>query len=142
MPVRESRAVWNGNLKNGNGTVKSESGALEGAYSFGSRFREGFKGTNPEELIGAALASCFSMFLSMLLEQAGHTPQKIESRAKVHLDQDQGGFKITSIELLSEADVPGIEERALMEQAEDAKKGCPVSQSLKVPVSLTISLKK
>ncbi|MFP4015058.1 MAG: OsmC family protein [Chitinispirillaceae bacterium] len=141
MPVRESRAEWSGNLKNGKGRVNSQSGALEGAYSFGSRFREGFKGTNPEELIGAALASCFSMFLSMLLDQEGHTPNKVESRAKVHLDQTEGGFQITSIELASEADVPGIEERVLMEQAEKAKKGCPVSQSLKVPVSLNISLK-
>ncbi|MFP4681117.1 MAG: OsmC family peroxiredoxin [Chitinispirillaceae bacterium] len=141
MPLRESNAQWNGGLKKGNGFISSQSGALESFYSFGSRFQEGHEGTNPEELIGAALAGCFSMFFSMLLEQRGHEPRTIQTRSKVHLDQTEKGFQISSIELHSEADVPQIEERALKNIAEEAKRGCPVSQAIKVPVSLSISLK-
>ncbi|MEW6117476.1 MAG: OsmC family protein [Nitrospirota bacterium] len=129
MPVRKAEAVWSGTLKNGKGTVKLGSGAFEGAYSFASRFEEG-TGTNPEELIGAAHAGCFSMALSLLLEQAGYKPERIHTTARVRIEKSGEGFNITSSELETEAEVPGIDEKKFMEQAEAAKKGCPVSQAL------------
>lgn len=137
MPVRKAEAVWSGTLKNGKGTVKLGSGAFEGAYSFASRFEEG-TGTNPEELIGAAHAGCFSMALSLLLEQAGYKPERIHTTARVRIEKSGEGFNITSSELETEAEVPGIDEKKFMEQAEAAKKGCPVSQAL---ASTEITLK-
>ncbi|MBD3367328.1 MAG: OsmC family peroxiredoxin [Candidatus Eisenbacteria bacterium] len=129
MPVRKANAVWQGRLRDGKGTMKFGSGAFEGAYSFASRFEEG-DGTNPEELIGAAHAGCFSMALSLGLEQAGFTPEEISTEAKVHLDKVDDGFKITRIELTTRVKAPGIDEAAFKEQAESAKRGCPVSQAL------------
>ena len=129
MPVRKAHAVWQGRLRDGKGTMKFGSGAFEGAYSFSSRFEEG-DGTNPEELIGAAHAGCFSMALSLGLEQAGFTPEEISTEAKVHLDKVDDGFKITRIELTTRVKAPGIDEAAFKKQAESAKKGCPVSQAL------------
>lgn len=129
MPVREAEAVWEGNLLKGKGKVRLGSGAFEGAYSFSSRFENGL-GTNPEELIGAAHAGCFSMALSFMLEKAGYAPDRIHTIAKVHIDKAGEGFKITAIELETEARVPGIDEKKFMEHAEAAKKGCPVSQAL------------
>jgi osmotically inducible protein OsmC len=129
MPVRNAKAVWEGDLLKGRGTVALGSGAYEGAYSFASRFESG-KGTNPEELIGAAHAGCFSMALSGILGKAGFSPKRIETAAKVHIDKVGDGFKITKIELHMEADVPGIERAKFVEHAEAAKKGCPVSQAL------------
>lgn len=129
MPVRTSEAVWEGNLQQGKGTVKLGSGAFEGAYSFSSRFEEG-PGTNPEELIGAAHAGCFSMFLAAVLSRGGHTPKRIHTTAKVHIDRVGEGFKITRIELNSEAEVPGIDMKTFQEAAETSKKNCPVSQAL------------
>ncbi|MFZ5997967.1 MAG: OsmC family protein [Nitrospirota bacterium] len=137
MPVRKAEAVWSGTLKNGKGTVKLGSGAFEGAYSFASRFEEG-TGTNPEELIGAAHAGCFSMALSLFLEQAGYKPERIHTTARVRIEKSGEGFNITSSELETEAEVPGIDEKKFMEQAEAAKKGCPVSQAL---ASTEITLK-
>jgi osmotically inducible protein OsmC len=130
MPVRTAHAVWEGNLRDGKGRVSLGSGAFEGSYSFGSRFQEG-KGTNPEELIGAAHAGCFSMALSHGLAEAGHTPKNVKTTAKVQLDPVEGGFKITNITLICEAQVPGLSEQKFMEIAEGAKVGCPVSQALK-----------
>ncbi len=127
MPVRKANAVWDGDLRSGKGTMKF--GTFEGPYSFSSRFEEG-KGSNPEELIGAAHAGCFSMALAGNLFKAGFSPRRINTTANVHLDQVDQGFKITSIELVTEADVPGIDNQKFMEQAEAAKKGCPVSQAL------------
>jgi osmotically inducible protein OsmC len=128
MAVRKAEAVWEGGVK-GTGRMKLGSGAFEGSYSFASRFENG-TGTNPEELIGAAHAGCFSMALSFMLEQAGFAPRRVQTAAKVHIDKVGEGFRITAIELETEADVPGIDERKFMEQAEAAKKGCPVSQAL------------
>ncbi len=129
MPVRRAEAVWEGDLLKGKGKMKLGSGAYEGAYSFASRFEEG-PGTNPEELIGAAHAGCFSMALSFMLGNAGCTPERIRTVAKVRIDKVGEGFKITAIELETEAKIPGIDEKKFMEQAEAAKKGCPVSQAL------------
>jgi osmotically inducible protein OsmC len=129
MPVRTAEAAWEGKLREGKGHVKLGSGAYEGAYSFASRFEQG-GGTNPEELIGAAHAGCFSMALSFMLEQAGFTPERVHTTAKVHIDRVGEGFKITSIELETDARIPGIDEKTFLEKAEAAKKGCPVSQAL------------
>jgi osmotically inducible protein OsmC len=109
--------------------MKFGSGAFEGQYSFSSRFEEG-TGTNPEELIGAAHAGCFSMALALMLTEAGHEPDRVQTESRVHLDKVGDGFKITAIELITEAKVPGIDEGTFMEKAEAAKKGCPVSQAL------------
>jgi len=129
MPVRNAEAVWEGNLLKGKGKMKLGSGAFEGAYSFSSRFENGL-GTNPEELIGAAHAGCFSMALSFMLEQAGYTPERVHTSAKVHVDKVGDGFKITVIELETQGKIPGIDEKTFLEKAETAKKGCPVSQAL------------
>jgi osmotically inducible protein OsmC len=137
MAVRESSAIWKGNLAKGEGIMRLGSGAYEGAYTFASRFEEG-PGTNPEELVGAAHAGCFSMFLAALLSKAGHVPTSIATTAKVHLGD---GPRITLIELSTIGDVPGIDEKKFIEIAEDAKKGCPVSQALAaVDISLTARL--
>ena len=129
MPLRTAEAVWQGKLPEGKGNMKLGSGAYEGEYSFASRFQES-RGTNPEELIGAAHAGCFSMALSHMLGQAGYNPERIHTAAKVHLDKVGDGFKITAIELETEAKVPGIDEKTFLEKAEAAKQGCPVSQAL------------
>ncbi len=123
-PVRKANAVWEGGLKGGKGRVALGSGAFEGSYSFGSRFEEA-TGTNPEELIGAAHAGCFSMALAAGLERAGHAPKRVSTSEKIG-----EGFKITRIELATEAEVPGIDPAAFAEQARKAKEGCPVSQAL------------
>lgn len=129
MPVRKAEAVWEGTLMKGNGTMRFGSGAFEGAFTFKSRFADG-PGTNPEELIGAAHAGCFSMALSMILEQAGFPPERIETSAKVHIDKVGEGFKITEIDLETVGKVAGIDESTFIKQAEEAKRGCPVSQAL------------
>jgi osmotically inducible protein OsmC len=129
MPVRSASAVWNGSLKDGNGTMKMASGAYEGKYSFGSRFQED-PGTNPEELIAAAHAGCFSMALSAGLGKAGHEVTRVATSAKAHLEKVGEGFQITRIHLTTEAEVPGIDEVEFQEQAEGAKANCPVSQAL------------
>jgi osmotically inducible protein OsmC len=129
MPVRKSSAVWEGSLKDGQGTVKLGSGAYEGKYSFGSRFEES-PGTNPEELIGAAHAGCFSMALAAGLGRAGFSPTRVATTAKVHLEKVGEGFKITRIELENESQVPGIDDAAFQDAARKAKEGCPVSQAL------------
>lgn len=129
MPVRTANAKWNGNLREGNGTMKFGGGAFEGQYSFNSRFESGI-GTNPEELIGAAHAGCFSMAFSAGLDAAGHKPNSVATTAKVSIEPVEGGFGITKIELDCEADVPGIDPAKFQELAEGAKKGCPVSKAL------------
>lgn len=129
MAVRTGSAVWEGNLAQGSGRMKLESGAFEGAYSFRTRF-EDEPGTNPEELIGAAHAGCFSMALSHILDQAGFTPKRVSTTARVHLEKVGDGFKITTIELNTEAEIPGISEADFAQHAEAAKAGCPVSQAL------------
>jgi osmotically inducible protein OsmC len=129
MITRKSSAVWEGTLKGGNGKMKLGSGAFEGQYSFGSRFENG-TGTNPEELIGAAEAGCYSMALSANLEKAGHPAKRISTTANVNLDRGESGFKIMSIELNTEAEVPGMDDAKFQEQAELTKKTCPVSVAL------------
>src|SRR3954447_8460332 len=117
MPARIGTAVWEGTLKEGKGSMKLGSGAYEGPFSFKSRFEEG-TGTNPEELIGAALAGCFSMALSSNLSKAGHSPKRIDTTANVKLEMVDGGPKITTIELNTDAEVPGIDDKTFQEQAE------------------------
>lgn len=129
MAVRTAHAEWKGDLKSGSGTVATESGALKGQYSFSSRFEEG-TGTNPEELIGAAHAGCFSMALSNILAEAGHTPERVKTQAQVHLSMGDDGPSISRIHLTCGATVPGIGKRDFQEHAEAAKKGCPVSKAL------------
>jgi osmotically inducible protein OsmC len=129
MPIRKAEAVWNGTLREGNGTMKMASGAYEGRYSFTSRFEEG-PGTNPEELIAAAHAGCFSMALSGQLTRAGFPPESINTTASVHIDKVGDGFKITTIELNTQARVPNIGDQQFQQHAEAAKNTCPVSQAL------------
>jgi len=137
MVIRESSAIWKGNLAKGTGTMRLGSGAYEGVYTNASRFEEG-PGTNPEELVGAAHAGCFSMFLAALLSKAGHVPTSIATTAKVHLGD---GPRITLIELSTVGDVPGMDEKTFIKIAEEAKKGCPVSQALAaVDISLAARL--
>ena len=129
MAVRISSAEWKGTLKQGAGTVKLASGAYTGPYTFASRFESG-QGTNPEELIGAAHAGCYSMFLSALLTDAGLTPTRISTTATVHLED---GPTITLIELSTEAVVPNLKDVDFQKFAEDAKRKCPVSKALAGP---------
>jgi osmotically inducible protein OsmC len=139
LTTRISSAEWKGTLKEGAGTLKLGSGVYEGPYTYASRFETG-PGTNPEELIGAAHAGCFSMFLSALLTTAGFTPRRIYTTATVHLE---AGPTITLIELDTEADVPNLSEEAFKGYAEAAKKGCPVSKALTGPeIRLTAKLVK
>lgn len=126
MPVRKANAIWNGTLKEGSGVMKLGGGAYNGPYSYQSRFEDGV-GTNPEELIGAAHAGCFSMFLSALLSKDGFTPESIETTAKVYLE---AGPTIAKIELNTTANVPGLDAAKLQEYAEAAKANCPVSKAL------------
>jgi lipoyl-dependent peroxiredoxin len=129
VSVRNAEAVWEGGLRDGRGKLKLGSGAFEDPYTYQSRF-EDEAGTNPEELIGAALAGCFSMFLSAVLGKAGFTPRTIRTSAKVHLETVGGGPAVTKIELDTRADIPGIDETTFLEKAQTAKAGCPVSRSL------------
>src|ERR1700681_1954147 len=130
MPTRNAEATWEGNLKEGKGTMKLAGGAYEGAYSFASRFADG-KGTNPEELIAGAHAGCFSMAFSHGLAEAGFTPKRVHTTAKVYLEKTADGFGIPKIELTTEAEVPGIDDNTFRQQAEKAKQNCPVSKLLK-----------
>ena len=129
MPQRNAEAHWNGDLKTGLGRVKLGSGTFEGAYWYASRFGSDV-GTNPEELIAAAHAGCFSMATASALAKAGFAPERIVTKATVHLDSASGGFKVSRIDLETEADVPGIDEAKFLEIAEGAKKNCPISQAL------------
>jgi osmotically inducible protein OsmC len=129
MPTRTADAVWSGPMPGGEGTMKMASGAWEGPYSFSSRFEEG-QGTNPEELIGAAHAGCFSMAFAGNLGRAGHEPERVATSARVHIDKDGDGFTITRIELATTATVPGIDEEEFQRIAQASKEGCPVSRAL------------
>ncbi len=132
MPVRRATAVWEDNLANGKGKMKTQSGTFEGAYSFGSRFEEQ-KGTNPEELLGAAHAGCFSMALAHAVDQAGFKPKRVFTTASVHLVKEGDGFIISEISLKTEADIPGIDKDQFMKFAEETKANCPVSKALAGP---------
>ncbi len=129
MAIRQAKAVWQGNLKDGRGTMEIGSGSFRGSYSFRSRFETG-AGTNPEELIAGAHAGCFSMALAHGLASAGYTPQQVATTAKVHLTAVSDGFAISLIELATEAAVPGIAPELFQTIARDAKVNCPVSRAL------------
>lgn len=135
MAVRKASAVWEGTLREGAGTMKLGSGSYDGPYTYASRFEEG-KGTNPEELIGAAHAGCFSMFLSALLTKAGFTPTSIDTTAAVHLG---AGPTITDIELSSQVVAPGLDDDKLQVLAAEAKANCPVSKAL-AAVNITLNV--
>ena len=140
MPVRHAEATWSGNLKEGQGNVKLGSGAYEGKYSFSSRFESGI-GTNPEELVGAGHAGCYSMALAAGLGKAGFSPQRVFTTADVSIDKVGEGFKITRIRLKTEAKVPGIDAKKFQEIAEKTKRECPVSQALSAtPIELEAKL--
>ena len=140
MVTRTADAEWRGSLKDGDGSVALGSGAFEGRYSFQSRFEDG-AGTNPEELLGAAHAACFSMVLSLALGESGFTPQRITTSAAVNIEPTAGGFSITRIHLKTEAEVPGIDSEAFGAVADAAKHGCPVSKALAaVPITLDAQL--
>jgi osmotically inducible protein OsmC len=139
--IRHAQAQWNGSLKEGNGHVSTETKALDSAYSFRSRF-EGGGETNPEELIGAAHAACFSMALSAALTNAGHAPTSIQTKASVHLNKGESGFAINRIDLETTGEVPGIDAAAFQQFASGAKANCPVSKALAgVEIQLQATLK-
>ncbi len=138
--IRSAEAEWKGSLKDGSGKVKVGSGSFEGPYSFKSRFETG-AGTNPEELLGAAHAGCFSMALSLALTTAGHPPERIHTTAKVHLDRDEIGAVISKIELETEVRAPGLDGAKLQELARGAKERCPLSRALAAVPSITLSAK-
>lgn len=136
MTIRSSTGIWHGDLKGGDGTVALGSGAFDGPYTFASRFEEG-SGTNPEELIGAALAGCFSMFFASKLAAAGFVPERVHTEAKVHLGKDDVGPVITRIELVCRVTVEGVDDAAFDEIARVAKAGCPIHKALaSVPIEL------
>lgn len=129
MAQRNAKAAWHGGLKNGQGSVEVGSGSFRGKYSFKSRFESG-TGTNPEELVGAAHAACFSMALAHGLEEAGYSPESIETTAQVSIESVEGGFAITRIHLDTRGAVPDIEESEFLRHAQTAKENCPVSKAL------------
>jgi len=136
MPVKFADAIWNGSLMDGKGHLKTQSGKLDVDYVWKSRAGEGPE-TNPEELIAAAHAGCFSMALSHILASAGHPPRQIQTKASVTFDKVGDGFAITKIHLKTEASVPGIDEAQFKQMADLAKTGCPVSKALaSVPLTL------
>jgi osmotically inducible protein OsmC len=137
---RSASAVWKGGLKDGRGTISTQSGVLaETQYSFSTRFEEG-KGTNPEELIAAAHAGCFTMALSAQLGNAGKTAESIETEATVTMDKTDAGFTITAVHLKVRAKVPGATPPDFMQAAEAAKAGCPVSRVLKAEITMEARL--
>ncbi|MGG5288286.1 OsmC family protein [Pseudomonas shirazensis] len=137
---KTASAVWQGGLKDGKGMLSTESGALkQNPYGFNTRF-EGTPGTNPEELIGAAHAGCFSMALSMMLGEAGLTAERIDTTAEVTLDKQDDGFAITAVHLILKAKVPGASQEQFTEIANKAKAGCPVSKVLNAQISLDATL--
>ena len=127
MPVRHAEAVWTGSFREGSGNMRFGGGAFDGRYSAGSRFEEE-PGTNPEELLAAAHAGCFSMAFTLGLNRAGFEPEEVRTTADVHIERGESGFRITRIDLKTRARVPGIDQGTFMGQAEAAAKGCPVSQ--------------
>ena len=140
MATRIGEAVWTGTLSKGKGEMETGSGTIKGPYTFASRFESG-KGTNPEELIAAAHAGCFSMAFAGILEQAGFPPEKIHTTAHVTIDKSGEGFSITGITLETEAQVKGIDEKTFQEKAAAAKAGCPVSRALAgTPIRLDAKL--
>ena len=141
MPVRSADAQWEGSLQDGKGTMRFASGAFEGAYSFASRFEDG-TGTNPEELIAAAHASCFSMALSAQLGEAGLTADRIETTATVTLEKNAAGWEVSTSHLDVRAKVPNATEDSFETAANNAKAGCPISRLLNAKITMKASLEK
>lgn len=137
MPIRHADAQWEGTLKEGNGYLKLESGVYAGPYTWAGRFADG-RGTNPEELLGAAHASCYTMFLSAILTRNNVPPTRIETRASVHLGD---GPTINRIELDVEAEVPGVDEESFQAYAQEAKEKCPVSKALAAVEEIVVNAK-
>jgi osmotically inducible protein OsmC len=140
MPTRKASAVWEKGLKDGKGSFKGESGTVNGSYSFGSRF-ENAKGSNPEELLAAANAACFSMALALGLEQNGTPSAKVETEAACTVEKVADGFKITTMNLMVKAKVTGIDDATFQKIASATKDGCPVSKALKGNVAITMTAK-
>jgi len=138
MAIRTANARWEGTLTEGSGVMRTGKGGLSGNYSFKSRFEEG-EGTNPEELIGAAHAGCFSMALSKALGDAGFSPTAIDTTASVHFDRVDGQMTITRVDLATSAAVPGIDDAQFQQVAAAAKAGCPVSRLLSKSAEITLS---
>lgn len=139
---RNANAQWQGDLKQGKGVISTDSGVLSDTqYSFGTRFENG-KGTNPEELIGAAHAGCYSMALSMILGEDGLTAERIDTKATVSLEQSEGGFDITAVHLDVSANVPDTDQQAFAQAAEKAKAGCPVSKVLNADITMDAHLEQ
>lgn len=137
MPTRKAQATWEGGLQNGKGSFRGEGGAISGDYSFGSRFQNN-PGSNPEELLAAAEAACYSMALSLGLERNGTPPDRVQTNAACTIDKVGDGFKITSMKLAVRAKVPGIDNAKFQEIATATKDGCPVSQIMKGNVDITV----
>ena len=140
MPTRTSTADWNGTLKEGHGHMRFGGGAYDGAFTWDSRFAGG-QGTNPEELIAAAHAGCFSMALSGDLTGAGHPPKSVKTTAKVHIDQVAGKWTITMVDLDTVAEVPGLDKAGFDKIAEGTRTGCPVSRALGGSVKINLTAK-
>lgn len=140
MPARKADAEWTGSLREGAGKVRLGSGAFEGSYSFRTRF-ENEPGTNPEELIAAAHAACFSMALTAGLNKAGFQPKRVHATANVHLEKIGEAFTITKIELDCEAEVPDIDDATFQQQANGAKENCPISKALRGVETITLNAK-
>jgi lipoyl-dependent peroxiredoxin len=130
MPIRKAQAAWHGSFREGEGTMRLGSGAFEGAYSYRSRMEDSDPGTNPEELLGAAHAGCFSMSLARRLSAEGYSPESIHTEARVHFGRSGAGYAISRIDLRTEAEVPGVNEELFLEKAEAAKRDCAVSKAL------------
>ncbi|MGQ9910255.1 MAG: OsmC family peroxiredoxin [Candidatus Flexifilum sp.] len=139
MPARIAEAVWQGTLQEGSGTLKLGSGVYEGPYTYLSRFEEG-AGTNPEELLGAAEAGCFTMALGARLSRAGFIVNRIATTATVYLEKNESGFSVTRIDLVTEGDVSGVDEASFRQHAEEAKNTCIISRALNVPLTLSAKL--
>jgi osmotically inducible protein OsmC len=137
MPTRHASAVWEGGLRNGKGSFRNANGSVQAPYSFGSRF-ENAAGSNPEELLAAAEAACFSMALSVGLEQAGTPPTRVETDAACTIDKVGDGFSITTMKLKVRATVPGIDAAKFQAIAQATKEGCPVSRALKGNVAIEV----
>jgi osmotically inducible protein OsmC len=140
MPTRKASASWQGGLKGGTGSYRAESGTVGGTYSFGSRF-ENAKGSNPEELLAAAEAACYSMALSVALEREGTPPTKVDTEAACSIERVGEAFKITTMKLVVRANVPGVAAETFQRIAEATKTGCPVSSALKGNVDLQLDAK-
>jgi len=140
MATSNAVAVWEGKLKEGKGSFKAQSGVFSGSFSFGTRF-EGKKGSNPEELLAAAHAGCFSMALSHALAQGGNAPKRLDTTCTVEFGPKQGGgFEVKSSSLEVRGQVPGIDQAAFQKAAEGAKTGCPISSALKIQMSVKATL--